>query len=117
MTKFTNGPAQGQTLMLKRAPVFLRVVEKGGKIDALDQLSDIPEPDENLMAYTLSERPAMAFIDGTKCKGAYPIASYHLVPDQPVDAVMRDDKNWGKWCEENAKSHPLILENEIDRTA
>jgi hypothetical protein len=117
MTKFLDGPAKGKTLMLKRAPVFLRVVEFGGEIDALDQLEDVPQLNEKLTAYTLVARPGVAFVDCTKCRGAYPIATYHLVKDQPSDAVMRINGNWSNWCEENGKIHPLILESEINRSA
>ena len=38
MTTFQDGPAKGMTLMLKRTPVYLRVVCSLGKVDALDQL-------------------------------------------------------------------------------
>ena len=117
MTKFSDGPAAGIALMLKRAPVFLRVVEKSGKFDALDQLDDVPEPGEKLSAYTLASMPGMAFVDGTKCRGAYPIATYQMVAEQPTDEAMRDTTKWAKWCEENGKKHPLILANELNRSA
>lgn len=46
MTTFIDGPAKGQTLMLRRNPVYLIVTEENGKFDALDQLEDAPKPTE-----------------------------------------------------------------------
>jgi len=54
MTTFEDGPAKGQHLSLQRAPKFLRVVEDGGKWDALDQPTDEPRPGETLYAYRIS---------------------------------------------------------------
>lgn len=48
MTRFTDGPAQGLVLMLRRAARFLRVVHDGKKFDALDQLNDRPRPEERI---------------------------------------------------------------------
>lgn len=85
--------------MLKRMPVFLRVTESNGKFDALDQLTDSPRPEEKLYAYHLAAFRGNAFIDGCKCRGCYPISEFHLWPNQPSDAVMRDNVAWGQWCQ------------------
>lgn len=102
MTRFVDGPAKGKTLMLKRAPVFLRVVQnsKTGAIDALDQEHDVAGPDENLFAYQLTAMPARAFIDGPKISGCYPIASYQLVERPPTTNEMRSNAGWILWVEQ-----------------
>jgi len=44
MTRFLDGPAQGETLMLRRAPILLRVTrDPMGNFDGLDQLDDRPD--------------------------------------------------------------------------
>ncbi len=102
MTTFIDGPAKGQTLMLKRALMFLRVVNEGKKWDALDQPGDVPELSESLHAYQLTERPLMAHLNMGRGRGGfYPLSSYKLVQVQPTDAVMRDQAKWRQWCEEN----------------
>jgi len=61
MTTFKDGPAKGQTLMLRRAQMFLRVVQDPkGTWDALDQPDDTPKPEERLYAYRIDGQPAMA---------------------------------------------------------
>lgn len=101
MTRFEDGPAKGQVLMLKRAPRFLRVVQsqKSGAWDALNELMDTPQPEEKLFAYESVGQPAYAFVDGTKCHGCYAIAAYRFISEQPPDAVMRNSDIWGAWCE------------------
>ena len=99
MTKFQDGPAKGKTLMLKRAPLFLRVVEKGGEFDALDQLKDTPAPDEKLTAYVLTKKTGLVHINmGRKGGGWYPMAEYKLASVQPYDATMRAADKWRAWC-------------------
>jgi hypothetical protein len=58
MSKILDGPAAGAFLSLGRSPYFLRVVRKpGGKWDALDQLDDTPEPDEEIHVYRQKQGP------------------------------------------------------------
>lgn len=103
MTRFTDGPAKGQVLMLKRAARFLRVVQSSaGTWDALDQPDDSPAPDETLYAYTIVGQPLMCHINrGSKGSGFYPAADYRLCEIQPSDPEMRSIKLWGEWCERN----------------
>lgn len=98
MTRFQDGPAKGQVLMLKRAAIFIRVTEADGKFDALDQPEDQPYPGEKLYAYTLVSRPIFAFIDGPKYRGRYVIAEYRYCDPQPVDDIMRSNLHWDHWC-------------------
>lgn len=57
MTTFLDGPAKGQTLILKRSPEILRVVlePKTRKWDALDQPEDAPRPGEMVYIYVLKQ--------------------------------------------------------------
>jgi hypothetical protein len=103
MTRFQDGPAKGQTLMLNRAPRFLRVVEKGGKFDALDQLDDKPEAGEKIYAYEIVGEPGSIHINrGGGRGGFYTMGEYKLVAEQPTDAQMRTLQAWRGWCEKTA---------------
>lgn len=52
MIGFRGGPAEGLTLLLRRAPHYLRIVEgEDGALDALDQLDDAPRDDERVHVY------------------------------------------------------------------
>lgn len=97
MTHFADGPAKGQVLMLKRSVLFLRVTQAGGAFDALDRVEDSARPGETLFAYQNTGR--MRGIACTRGKGGcYPIAEYRLCPNQPEDAIMRDNAAWHGWC-------------------
>lgn len=109
MIRFTNGPAAGTTLMLRRAPQFLRVVRgPDGKIDALDQLDDRPALDETITVYRLLEGGGMIHLNmrdkkGKHCGGFYAMATYELVEPQPADADVRSTAAWRGWAESRAK--------------
>lgn len=106
MTTFEDGPAKGQALMLKRAPVFLRVTHVPQKVheawDALDQPDDEPRASEQLFTYVLTEGGfGFVHIKASKGGGFYKLASYKLWPNQPTDAEMRDTAKWRAWCKAN----------------
>lgn len=115
MTRFLDGPAMGQTLMLIRTPIFLRVTQrtdiKLDKWDALNMPSDKALPEERLYAYLLVEHHGHAFIDGTHCRGHFPMVAYAYIEAQPVDAMMRDNDAWARWTELAA-----TLKQNIDRS-
>lgn len=106
MTKFLNGPAAGQTLMLKRAPIYLRVVRLAigvgsSKWDALDQPTDNPETGEIVFAYKCKCKgePGTVHLNmGRKGGGWYAVAEYELCEVQPTDAEMRSTPAWQAWC-------------------
>lgn len=99
MTTFEDGPAQGKTLLLHRAVMFLRVTEENGEFDALDQREDEPKPTENLYAYVIAREPGMCHINRGGGKGGfYVLAHYKFATEQPDDATMRDFDKWSKWC-------------------
>lgn len=102
MTKFIDGPAKGQTLMLKRAPKFLRVCLSVGTFDALDQLEDSPKANEKLVAYMIKEyRGTCHVLIRPRGSGFYTMADYVVVPVQPEDSKMRTLEAWRAWCIEN----------------
>lgn len=107
MTKFQDGPAKGKTLMLKRSPIFLRVVTVRDSVDALDQPDDRPRKGEVCFAYILTGKPGSCHIKAAKGRsGFYPIAEYRLAPSQPNQRVMHDDGLWSVWCEANRAHVP-----------
>lgn len=103
MTRFEDGPAAGQMLMLGRAPKFLRVVVSGGgKWDALDQLNDSPEDSEQLFAYELHGNVTSGFWDGRgkdgrRTGGQFAGGTYRFVAAD--DAQMRTLEAWRAWCQ------------------
>lgn len=109
MTHFEDGPAKDKTLMLKRSPLFLRVVTAGEAIDALDQLEDKPEPHEKIYAYERFGEVGMVHINcGRKNHGGFfPVATYRMTAHQPEDADMRDTERWKAWTRnaQELKSH------------
>lgn len=115
MTRFLDGPAKGQTLMLKRSPILLRVTWDGKKWDALDMIEDTPHPGEKLFAYYITKKEGACHVstsdkNGRRGGGFYSCAEYTAVPlrDQPPDAVLRDNDGWRAWCIEHAKTLPRM---------
>lgn len=113
MTRFIDGPAAGQTLMLKRAPVFLRVVQ-GEKWDALDQPDDEPLENETVYAYQLAEAPGHVHLstrgqNGKRGGGFYPLANYKLCEEQPTKTEMIVTGDWRAWCYRHAEQVKLEL--------
>lgn len=102
MTQFEDGPAKGQTLMLRRATRFLRVVEADGKFDGLDQLEDTPAANEKIYAYQITGHHCMCHIRADKGRsGFYQMCTFKLVENQPTDSEMRDNEAWAKWVHAN----------------
>lgn len=100
MTSFLDGPAKGQSLSLKRSPVFLRVVCKvapeSGKLGPWDALDG---PDEVILVYRLAQNHGACHVHQSGGRGGfYPISTYALSPHQPSDHILRDVNQWQKWC-------------------
>lgn len=99
MTIFNGGPANGKTMMLKRAPLYLRVTQAGVKFDALDQLEDTPRPAEKVFAYYRVKDAGSVHIHARRGAGGfYTLATYALLDPQPTDAQMRTNAAWREWC-------------------
>lgn len=110
MVTFLDGLAEGVTLMLRRAPKFLRVVRsRRGEWDALDQLDDEPKPQESVHVYlrTKLESPIHIKMSSRSGSGYYARASYEAYPVQPGSGVTHDRKKWRAWTvAEAAKKNP-----------
>lgn len=109
MSTFLDGPAQGKGLMLRRAPLLLRVVidETDGSVDALDQLDDTPGPSERIHVYKrVSEAQTVHLCARGKARGAsgwYQMADYQHLPT--VDGErLRETQAWRDWCESEEAS-------------
>lgn len=100
MTTILDGPAKGQTLMLKRAPKYLRVVRDdkhslSPKWDALDQIGDTPMGGETCFAYLLQGKPGVIHLNMGRGKGGfYPVAEYALCETQPTEEEFRSTALW-----------------------
>lgn len=119
MTSFQDGPAEGKTLMLRRAPFFLRVTVGPGadqtehfpRIDALDQLDDVPTATEQLFCYRLTAKPNSCHIRASKGRGGFfAIGNYVLVDPQPTDTQMRDRAAWQAWVEANRSMADFLFQ-------
>jgi len=108
MIRFLDGPAAGVTLMLKRAPLMLRVTRQviARTWDALDQLEDEPDADEEIHLYRLDSPVGSCHINcgrgrGKRASGWYPIAEYRHWPEAIADEHLRTNEAWRRWCTEN----------------
>ena len=99
MTRFLNGPAAGTTLMLRRAPDYLRAVRDipGGTWDALDQLDDVADPAEEIAVYRLEGEPTWIHVRRAKGGGVFRGGAYRLVDPAPPDDQVRTTKAWRTW--------------------
>ena len=111
MTRFLDGPCRNAILHLQRSPVMLRVVVKfvdqKPSYDALDQLDDTVEPGEKVYLYKMVSNDGWVHFDGRDPKTGRrvgrtePINSYSYFPDQPTQEVLKDNKQYHQWCDEN----------------
>lgn len=112
MTRIADGPAKGQSFTLQRSPVFLRLVLKQQKWDALDLLDDEPATDEVPFAYRITGNPGSAFVDGRDPKTGKrfgyrcAVAEYAFCNDQPSEATMRNNELWAAWCKATYEATP-----------
>lgn len=107
MVKFLDGPAAGVVLELRRAPVFLRVLQDTRGLnqwDACDQLTDAPCADEIVTVYVRIGAAGWIHIDfqdkaGRRRGETYATAEYRLHAEQPPEAVMRETSRWRAWAQ------------------
>ncbi|MFO0863525.1 MAG: hypothetical protein U0744_02505 [Gemmataceae bacterium] len=108
MIRLIDGPADTMSFLVARAPKFLRVVLSPDRWDVLDQLSDRPEPNEQIFAYRKVLDGGMVHIRRANPKTRrteslwYAVANYEFVELQPDDATMRDTTQWRQWTREQA---------------
>ena len=117
MIKLLNGPAAGVFLDCKRAPRYLRVVESpematpNHRWDALDQLSDTPEPHETIHVYQWVKHVDMGpvHIDGVRNGRRFAqwmsSAADHYRHlgwlSEELRESFRDNAAWRAWCIRN----------------
>lgn len=107
MTRFLDGPAEGTTLMLRRAPFLLRAVrDADGAWDALDQLEDQPKPDETIVVYRMVSGPSRMHVNrGRHGCAWYEGGDYRVLEPQPADDVIRERDAWQRWAQAEAPKH------------
>lgn len=109
MMRLVDGPAAGETLAIRRAPILLRVAKntlarnKERVWDALNDLEDVAKPHETLHLYMLMAKPQMVHLKmaNRRASGFYAMGFYKFLPEQPDDATMRDNAKWSAWCDAN----------------
>jgi len=83
MVTFNDGPAKGANLILRSAPEKLTVVmDKNGKVDALDQPEDEIRPGERAFTYERVKVSGTVHVNaGRGRSGFYVIAEYKHVKE------------------------------------
>ena len=110
MICFLDGPAAGiPGLFLRRAPRYLRVVHRPGQWDALDQLTDRPDPAEAVYAYRRVTRSGWLHLRAGRGNpsGFFAIGTYRVVDPQPAEAELRDTERWRAWAAAQAGADRL----------
>lgn len=92
-------------ITVERIPKFLRFTCAGplssGNWDALDQLEDVPKPDEHVFAARLHSTSKVHIDRVVKRKRVgewITTAEYRMIDDGPPEAVLRDNEAWRAWC-------------------
>lgn len=102
MVTLHNGLAHGQTLLLKRSPILLRVViNPHNETDALDLLEDEAEEDEDIYVYKIRKNPKPSWCHlnlGRGKGGVFRVADYDIYEEQPEDKILRNNELWSKWA-------------------
>lgn len=98
MTRFLDGPAEGQTMLLRNAPLVLRAVQgPDGRWDALDMPTDQPAPHEAVVLYERVSAAGFVHVRASKGGGFYASADYRVRADQLDDAIVRNQPAWRAW--------------------
>lgn len=108
-SKFHGGPADGQEMALRRCPLYLRVTFRKRAdgllvdFDVLNYLDDQPEKDEILVVYRLTGPANRIHLlirwKNRKNGGWWQTGEYAVNPEQPSEAVIRNNEKWRAWCE------------------
>lgn len=114
MTTFLDGPAKGETLLLRNAPAMLRVtLNQTGLLpvwDALDVVGDTAEPHEFIYAYRRAGPVMAAHLNfgrgrrGGPRSGYYAGAPYRLIEPQPAPELLRNERAWYAWVNSQVAS-------------
>ena len=103
MIRFLDGPAGGQSLMLQRAPLMLRVVinprDPDGTWDALDSPDDTPRRGEVIHVYRrVTETSFVHLRVSGPGSGFYLIASYSFWRGHPRSEYLARTVVWRAWA-------------------
>ena len=115
MTTFEDGPAHDVKLMLKRSPMFLRVVFNGEHEtwDALDELEDTPHFNEEIHVYIRDDDfPVSRYHilrrdsrGGHRGSGWFQTARYKIWNQPGDDSVLRDNEKWRAWARQQKQEY------------
>lgn len=110
MIRLLDGPAAGQTLLLHRAPLLLRVTCWAGVWDALDQIEDAPKENERIYVYRRRGPATAVHIKMARQRGQvrsgsgwYQAAEYLEVNPAPGDEEVRSNPRWQSWAWKHAR--------------
>ncbi len=104
MLTLIDGPVAG-AYMCRRAPIYLRAVidrnakgrDNRPKRDVLNEVSDTPEPDEEIHVYRIEGEPSSLFACGRGgLGGLYVRATYRHIADAHGES-LRATKDWRDW--------------------
>lgn len=96
------------TLSLKRVPRYLRFVWRGNpgcskNWDALDQLDDVAEGFETIVAAEITQQGTVhvdRVVNRRRVGQWFASAEYTAIDPQPSDETMRNLELWRTWCVE-----------------
>lgn len=100
MTQVEDGPAAGVSLLLRRAPLYLRLVFDLalGTWDALDQVDDDARTTETITIYRRVGQPTWMHMRASRGRGGvYRGGRYRVVSPQPTDPEVRTSSAWQRW--------------------
>lgn len=100
MVKLLDGPATGQTLMLHRAPLLMRVTrDRAGRWDALDNPDDTVSLEETVFVYRRTGTAGTVHLNAGKASGFYALAEYHYWHGHPVSPyAFKFNSGWQSWA-------------------
>lgn len=98
MIHFTDGPAQGASLLVTRKVLFLRVVTRDGTWHAVSAKEDEVRFGERAVGYVMVDPPVTK---GEIIKGEVE-ATYRHIEGVPPGA-LRDKASWAEWVAENSE--------------
>lgn len=106
------------SLILKRQPKYLRFVCKGiatcsRNWDALDQLDDVAEEGEHIIAAEKTDSSSVhldGYRNGKRFGEWRETATYTPIEEQPPQELLADNERWREWCMERDQSQPVGVE-------
>ena len=104
MMRLTDGPAEGQSFRISRAPLFVRIVEGPGGWDILNMLDDRIQENERPYCYVWQDIPTVAHFRQKTGSGWRALGLYRLFEPQPRLEIMMDQDKWEAWVDETIRT-------------